>query len=244
MKTISEQEFLQRFLIISEKLTYAEIRMLYILITEPDYIDLPQQIFARRIKTHRRTINIGLKKLRKLKYIIDINPEVDVSRQVNADDVILKYNKETAEKVIISAFKDYHKGLKEIVVQEDFYSFILKDMKLPVEFSNDKDLVTKTIRDTFPNAKLYFDLDISSYKDENQFFIIRMINSEIIRRRNNRYYGINLKPLLQKIRDNFSVEKEEVFSIITSVFPKVRITEKTIRIRKPYKVKEKSKIIP
>jgi len=54
---------------ISKNLTSSEMRMLYLLITKPDVIKISQQAFANEIGTHRRTINIGYKKLLKNGYI-------------------------------------------------------------------------------------------------------------------------------------------------------------------------------
>jgi hypothetical protein len=54
---------------ISENLTSSEMRMLYLLITRPDVINISQQAFANEIGAHRRTINIGYKKLLKNGYI-------------------------------------------------------------------------------------------------------------------------------------------------------------------------------
>ena len=40
---------------ISEELTYAEVRMLYLLLTEPSISELSQQDFANKIQVNRRT---------------------------------------------------------------------------------------------------------------------------------------------------------------------------------------------
>lgn len=69
MKTIDLKEFTSDFMEISKNLTSSEVRMLYLLITNPDVIRLSQQTFASKIGSHRRTINIGYKKLLKHGYI-------------------------------------------------------------------------------------------------------------------------------------------------------------------------------
>lgn len=69
MKTIDQNEFTSNFMEISKNLTSAEMRMLYLLITKPDVIKISQQAFANEIGAHRRTINIGYKKLLKNGYI-------------------------------------------------------------------------------------------------------------------------------------------------------------------------------
>lgn len=69
MKTINLNEFTSDFLEISKNLTLTEMRMLYLLITRPDVIKISQESFAKEIGAHRRTINIGYKKLMKNGYI-------------------------------------------------------------------------------------------------------------------------------------------------------------------------------
>lgn len=73
MRTINLKEFTKKYMEISNNLTHAEIQILYLLITEKDVINLSQQMFANKVGTHRRTINIGFKKLLKYKYVSDIN---------------------------------------------------------------------------------------------------------------------------------------------------------------------------
>lgn len=75
MKTISLSEFTSNFMEISNNLTSSEVRMLYLLITQPDVIKISQQKFANRIGTHRRTVSIGYKTLTNHRYItIPENP--------------------------------------------------------------------------------------------------------------------------------------------------------------------------
>jgi hypothetical protein len=75
MKTISLSEFTSNFMEISNNLTASEVRMLYLLITQPDVIKISQQMFASKIGTHRRTISIGYKTLTNHGYItIPDNP--------------------------------------------------------------------------------------------------------------------------------------------------------------------------
>lgn len=81
MKTINLLEFTSNFMEISKNLTPAEVRMLYLLITKPDVINISQQSFANEIGAHRRTINIGYKKLLKNGYI----SLSDISKKDQAD---------------------------------------------------------------------------------------------------------------------------------------------------------------
>ncbi len=72
MKTIDLKNFTDNFIEISSSLTPAEIRILYLFITEPSVILLSQQKIADKIGKDRRTVNIGMKKLMQLGYTSDI----------------------------------------------------------------------------------------------------------------------------------------------------------------------------
>ncbi len=81
MKTINLDEFSSKFMEISENLTLSELRMLYLLISNPDVIKISQQMFANKIGAHRRTINIGYKKLLKHGYIS--SPDITKNHREN-----------------------------------------------------------------------------------------------------------------------------------------------------------------
>lgn len=85
MKTINLNEFTSDFLEISKNLTLTEMRMLYLLITRPDVIKISQESFAKEIGAHRRTINIGYKKLMKNGYI-------DIQDITNQHKVVIDTN--------------------------------------------------------------------------------------------------------------------------------------------------------
>ena len=99
MKTINLNEFSSDFMDISEKLTLSEVRMLYLLITDPDVIKISQQVFASKIGAHRRTINIGYKKLLKHGYISD----PDINKQQRSDIVANITNEQVDDTNFISA---------------------------------------------------------------------------------------------------------------------------------------------
>jgi hypothetical protein len=111
------------------------------------------------------------------------------------------------------------------------------DMRLPVNFRYNKSFIIETIKNTFPEITFHFDLKKSDFKNENDYYIIRLINSEIIRRRGDRLYGLRTDDILQKIYDNFLIEREEALDIIKSIFPKIRVTEKRFSIRQPWRDK-------
>ena len=103
MKTINLNEFTSSFMEISKNLTSSEMRMLYLLITKPDVIKISQQMFANEIGAHRRTINIGYKKLMKNGYI-------DIQDIPNQHEVVIdtSITNELAEdkNIISSNFKN------------------------------------------------------------------------------------------------------------------------------------------
>jgi hypothetical protein len=242
MKTITENEFFDKFMKISQDLTYSEVRMLYLIITEPSIIDIPQELFAKRIQTHRRTINIGLKKLRKLNYISEVSSpeESEVVNNVlgKDDNAILLHEKVNAKKVVINSFNDYSPiNKKNFIVNEDYFHFTIGDIRLPLKFRHDKTFVIDTIKEIYPEIRFYFELKESAYTNVNHYYINRMVNSEIKKATNDRFYGIKTEPLLRKISENFSIEMDEALKIIKTEFPKIRITEKRIYMRRSYKGK-------
>jgi hypothetical protein len=238
MKTITEEEFLNRFLKISNELTYAEICMLYLLITEPYIVELSQQKFADRINSHRRTINIGMKKLKELKYISASSSSKEtevVDDKIIDDNIILKSEKETAEQVVINSIKKYYPiNKKDFIINEDFFSCIIGDMTLSEKYRNDKSFVIRVVRREFPKVSFYFEHNLSSYKDYSHYYVVNTINSAIIKAKKVNVYRIKLKNILIKMNDNFSIKEEEALKIIKKEFPRVRLSNGYISIRQPY----------
>ncbi len=116
MKTIELEEFVSNFMEISNDLTHAELRMLYVLINDPDVINLSQQQFADKLGVNRRTIVIGLQKLEQHKYISDKN--------------ITLTSEQRAKEFILTEFNKFYynpKNDKEIKVGQDFYHKMLSD---------------------------------------------------------------------------------------------------------------------
>jgi hypothetical protein len=240
MKTLTENEFFEQFMKISRNLTYSEIRMLYLIITEPHTIDIPQELFAKRIHAHRRTINIGLKKLRRHGYISETSSpdEIEMVNNIFGDDdnAISSYEKVTARKVVINSFNEYYpQNKKDFVVNEDFFHFTIGDIRLPPNYRGNKSFIIDTIKESYPEIRFYRDLTKSAYSIVNHYYISRMVNAEIIKATKDKFYGIKTEPLLRKISDNFSIEMDEALKIIKTEFPKIRITEKRIYMRRSYR---------
>lgn len=242
MKTLSKEEFFRNFLDISKSLTSAELRMLYLLITEPEVIELSQQEFAKKIQTHRRTINIGLKKLKRQKYIKDI---FLMDRDKNIIDHQIKHGKKNiyplevaqAKKFVLDSFKEYYYPIKgkSVIINEDFYGMILGDHRLHENFRYKKEFITESIIEVYPNCKFHFKQNINSYTSENHYNINHIINNEIAAARRFKRYYILKDKLLQYITDNFFIGEEEVLNAIKQDFPKVTIFKNRIRMPMPWK---------
>ena len=104
MKTIDLKEFTENFIKISSTLTIAEIQMLYLFITEPSMINLSQQNIADRIGSDRRTVNIGVKKLKQKGYVSDMNIASEQLR--DSDNNITHVEKDDSDKNITHTEKD------------------------------------------------------------------------------------------------------------------------------------------
>lgn len=145
MKTIDVSEFISDFLEISNNLTKAELQMLYILINDPDVINLSQQQFADKLGVNRRTIVLGLQKLEKLNYVSDKN--ITLTPEERAKDFILNEFK----KFFGNPDKE-----KSIRVRQEFYHKILHEIIPPKHISYDRKLVTTTIRENYPESVFFW----------------------------------------------------------------------------------------
>lgn len=227
---------------ISHDLTSAELRMLYLLITEPEIIEISQKEFGNKINAHRRTINIGLKKLKEYKLIRDIDfnkrGKNIADHQTYHGEKIVSMREETqAKKFIIDSFKKFYYPInkRHFIVNEDFYSLILGDFKLHENLRYKKEFITKTILEEYPKCLFHFKKDISTHVSDIDYNIIHHVNREIIKaRKYNRYY-INKAKLLTDVYNNYSIIEEDTIKGIKKFFPKLVIVKNRIRIHKPYK---------
>jgi len=145
MKTIELEEFFFKYMEISNDLTHAELRMLYVLINDPDVINLSQQQFADKLGVNRRTIVIGLQKLEQHNYISDKN--------------ITLTSEQRAKEFILNEFNKFYynpKNDKKIKVGQDFYHKMLYDLKPPKHVSYDRKLLTATIKENYPQCVLFW----------------------------------------------------------------------------------------
>jgi hypothetical protein len=244
METISLQEFTFKFIDISKNLTNAELRMLYLLITEVDNRKLTQQEFAMKVMTDRRTINIGLKKLKGNGYIHedDIKDvhQVDIENTNPNKEIENATKKEVgrAKKLILKLFVYYYQFSKNkvIVVNEDFYTHVLGNLNLPKDLKIKKEFITETIKNSFPKAVFYFKKDKASYVSENHYNINSRINFEISKARKTKSYSIKIDKLLEHLFDNFQIREDEVLQVIREDFRKLRIEKNLIKIPRPPKI--------
>ena len=83
MYTISKKKFMSDFIGISNKLTKSEIQFLYLLVTHPDLHNKTQGELADILDVNRRTIVIGMKKLKQYGFVSDNNITRQSGHSVN-----------------------------------------------------------------------------------------------------------------------------------------------------------------
>jgi hypothetical protein len=161
MKTISLEEFTANFMEISKNLTSSEMRMLYLLITKQEVMKISQQSFADEIGAHRRTINIGYKKLMKNGYIdtLDVPNQDKVVIDTSITDALAK-----EESFISPDLKDtpINRVIPDDSIEEELNDSISRDEnsgndKLLLDGSKDPDtssiLYDKFLRDILVNKQ-------------------------------------------------------------------------------------------
>lgn len=155
MKTIDLEEFTSNFMDISKNLTSSEVRMLYLLILQPDVINISQQAFARKIGTHRRTINIGYKKLLKHGYIsipdIPDKHQADIGTiltnvQVEYDNLISPDIKNTENNISITDNK-IEKAINGKITRNEKSGYTNPDMEVKNESVTSRILYTSFLQD-------------------------------------------------------------------------------------------------
>ncbi len=244
MKTISMNQFTYSFMVISKKLTLAELRLLYLLITEPVSIELSQLDLAKKIEVNRRTINIGVKKLKELAlisevYLADNDKNIKYYQIVHGKKVVSERELTQARKHVIDSFKKFYYSLSEesIVVNEDFFSSIIGDWRLPENLRYNKDFIQKTVKVAFPKCDFHNKQTKSSIDSENSYKIIRYINNKISIARKVKRYHLDKDNLFKLLWDNYSIDEETILLVIKTNFPRLKIVKNRIRIPKPWKGK-------
>jgi hypothetical protein len=242
MKTTSKDEFMLFFIEISQKLTLAELRMLYLLITEPEVIELSQQEFADRIKTHRRTINIGLKKLKKYNFIYDITIDElrqnNDNNQTNTNDIdISNQDYKIGKDLIIETFVHYYRPYKKqnIIVNEDFFFAFIGELRLHETIRYNREFIIKVVKQSFPKCKFYYKQPKSSYPSVQEYNIIHYLNYELNRAMTFRRYYINKESLLRYLSERHSISEVEVVKVIRNEFPLIKIGKNDLKMTKPWK---------
>ena len=244
MITISPNDFYKEFLKISQNLTMTELQMLYILINEPEVIELQQQTFADRLGTHRRTINLGLKKLKQLNLIYDISIE---ERNSKATQRLIESGKkrltafeiQQAKRFIIDSLNKYYHPYekKSTIINADFYGSIFGDFRLPRIFRYNRNFVTETIAEEYPNCKFHVKQRANSYSSENYYNIARTVNNEITKSSYHLRAAMKRDKILQDIFERYSIDEEEAIQVIKKEFPKLKFYKNKIIAPKPWKGK-------
>lgn len=243
MITISKYIFLRDFMEISRKLTLTELRMLYVLMIEPEAIELSQQEFAEKVDSHRRTINIGLKKLKELGFVKELhfsdleNNTRDFTKE-QGTTIISPLIEKQASKFIVDAVRDYYYPFNkdQLKINEDFFSSILGDHRLNENFRFDRTFIIETIRDYYADVRFHFELKKADYNNEDEYRICRKINKEIADARTYRRYSINKDKLEEFLLEKYAIEEDELMRILKQEFKKLTIYKNRIRIPKPWKM--------
>jgi len=93
MKSIDIKTFTSDFMAISKNLTLAEIRLLYLLITEPNVIKISRQGLASKVGMHRRTVWLAFEKFKKYKYLSTESEEQNIKLSDNNSVINKDYDK-------------------------------------------------------------------------------------------------------------------------------------------------------
>jgi hypothetical protein len=248
MKTIDLKEFTDNFMETSYNLTPCEIRMLYLLITEPNVIKLSRQKFADKIGTHRRTIYLGLLKLLKHEYISDViithrnvieYDNTIISNQIGKSDKnITLTDEEKAKKYILFVMKQLYKyDNKNVLIDENIYHMLIGSAELPVDYKFNRKFITKTIKENYAGCRFHWQKDKTPLSSEERIKIIEHINEEIRIASKFNNHQIDKKRLLLDIKNCLSINKEKGLQVIQEDFPNLTIVGNQIKIPKSLKIK-------
>jgi len=242
MARITALEFLKSFFKISKQLTVSELRLLYLLITEPKTKEMAQQEIAERLGTHRRTINIGLKKLAGLGYLPDISlPETGdgstrpVWRPKRGSKVTsheIKYAYDLVRETILQIYK-FRKS-KALVVNEDLVIHFLGDIRLHFDLRNDREFIINAIKRAHPSITFYPNLKEEDCDSLRQYEAILLINQEINDARKQDIYYLKRQDLLKLVVGYYNFTEKEVLQLLTQYFPVMVKTRDKFRIPRPH----------
>lgn len=245
MRTITLKDFTDDFMEISKKLTHSELRMLYLLITEPQVVKLTQSKFAERISTDRRTINLGYKKLRDYKLILYSESVTDKGSQrkkvIYLEDFPSGVLKNASESML-SRFIDYYHPSenKSIVINEDFYSYMLREWVLDNRMGNKRALINMTLKEHYPNIRFYTELKPSDFPTEAWYNANRHINLSISGKRASKIYQVTLDTLFDFLHEHYSLSEDEVLQIIRTDFPNLIIKGNRLVVPRHYDLRARN----
>lgn len=239
MRTITLKDFTDDFMEISKKLTHSELRMLYLLITEPQVVKLTQSEFAERISTDRRTINLGYKKLRENNFILFSETITDKGSQRKKVIYLEDFPSDVLEKAIesmVSRFIDYYhpSDNRSIVINEDFYSYMLREWVLDNRMGNKRALINNAIKEHYPNIRFYGEQNPSDFPTEAWYKANRHINFSISDARASKTYQLKLDPLFDSLLRLCSLCEDEVLHIIKTDFPNLIINGNRLIVPRHY----------
>ena len=245
MRTITLKDFTDDYMEISKKLTHSELRMLYLLITEPQVVKLTQSEFAERISTDRRTINLGYKKFRENNIILFSEPIIGEGNHRKKVIYLDDYPSDVLKKALesmVSRFIDYYQPSdnKSIVINEDFYSYMLREWVLDNRLENKRALINKTLKEHYPNIRLYTELKPSDFPTEAWYNANRHINLSISDKRASKIYQVTIDTLFDFLHKHYSLSEEEVLQITKTDFPNLIIKGNRLVVPRHYDLRAKN----
>ena len=127
----------------------------------------------------------------------------------------------------------------EIIVNEDFYSSILGDFRLPQMIRYNKDFITNTLSESDPKCKFYFKQRKSSYISEVYYNITHSLNYELLKARSFNRYFIERADLMETLANKNQISEMEILKVVRKDFPLVVIAKNRLRIPKPWTGRDK-----
>lgn len=186
---ITLNDFTNNFMGISNNLTISELRMLYLLITEPNVKNITQEEFGDKIGADRRTIISGNKKLLRYGYITGKNrPQKQRMKSENNFTIQKsnsKNNLENNNEIVTEEVTIKEQPQADIFLNQDYNDLIAK-----FYISKDKNIIMHLF-EIYPEKYLEILSDIQScltdnidqlankYGFEEELRIIRISNEQI-----------------------------------------------------------------
>ena len=164
------------------------------------------------------------------------HPEDNQSEDNQSKDNIPPINKEVEVKDLIKESIKAHynpKSNERFLVKSDFYyDFIARNNIVPDHLRTRK-FLTKTIKETYPNCRFYWQPDKSPLSKEERDILINSINEEIRIASKTRETRFNKTKFLKDHKRHTSIDKDKILQVLEENFKSSLLIENDhIRILK------------